>query len=163
MIKRTQKDLSDSVAEIVETVGKRRLAEVDPGAGLAEIITAFAGAEHSRLVYVVDHDRHLSGIISLGILSKHLLFHHHGPEIDNLHLMSMAMAETATDFIDRPPISATLSETIEPVLERMLSAGIKELPVLDEQGRVVADLTLVDILSLCAEELLNEPLEPGKE
>ncbi len=149
------KDLSSTVAEIVDAIAKRRLATVPPGAALPEIIKAFAGAEHARLVYVVGKDQHLIGVISLGNLAKHLLFHHNGKAIDNLHLMSMATSETALDFIDRPVVSAHLAETIEPVLERMLSADIKEIPVLDEQGQVVADLTLVDILHLCARDILD--------
>ena len=148
-------DLSSTVAEIVDAVGKRRLAVVSPEAELHEIIDAFAGAEHARLVYVVEHDQQLIGVISLGHLAKHLLFHHSDKAVDNLHLISMATSETATDFIDRPVITAHLSETIEPVLERMLSANIKEIPILDDYGRLIGDLTLVDILHLCAKDFLN--------
>ena len=148
-------NLSSTVAEILDTVGKRQLATVFPEAGFPEIIDAFARAEHARLVYVVEHDQQLIGVISLGHMAKHLLFHHCDKAVDNLHLISMATSETATDFIDRPVITAHLSETIEPVLERMLSANIKEIPVLDDQGRLIGDLTLVDILHLCAKEFLN--------
>lgn len=155
MTENQQKNLSATVAELIAAVGHRQLAHVSPQAGEKEIITAFAKAEHTRLVYVVDNEKRLSGVISLGNLVKHLLFHLHGGEIDNLHLMSMATSETAADFIDRPMITAQLSETIEPVLERMLLAGIKEIPVLDDQGRLVGDLTLVDILHLCARDILQ--------
>ena len=148
-------DLSSTVAEIVGAAGKRRLAVVSPEAGLPEIINAFAEAEHARLVYVAGHDQQLIGVISLGHMAKHLLFHHSDKAVDNLHLVSMATSETATDFIDRPVITAHLSETIEPVLERMLAANIKEIPVLDDQGHLIGDLTLVDILHLCAKDFLN--------
>ena len=155
MMKNQQKNLSSTVAELIEAVSQRQLAHVSPKAGIKEIITAFAKAEHARLVYVVDNEKRLSGVISLGNLVKHLLFHFHGVEIDNLHLISMATSETATDFIDKPVITAHLSETIEPVLERMLSANIKEIPVLDDQGRLIGDLTIVDILNLCSKDFLN--------
>ncbi len=148
-------NLSSTVAEIADTVGKRRLATVFPESEVAEIVNAFAGAEHARLVYVVRHDQQLIGVISLGHLAKHLLFHHCDKAVDNLQLISMATSETAADFIDRPVISAHLSETIEPVLKRMLSANIKEIPVLDDQERLVGDLTLVDILHLCSKDILN--------
>ena len=155
MTENQQKNLSATVAELIEAVGQRRLAHVSPKAGVKEIITTFAKAKHTRLVYVVDNEKRLSGVISLGNLVKHLLFHFHGAEIDNLHLISMATSETAADFIDRPVISAHLYETIKPVLERMLEANIKEIPVLDDQERLIGDLTLVDILHLCAKDFLN--------
>jgi len=150
-----QKNLSATVAELIEAVGQRQIAQVLPLAGVKEIITAFARSEHARQVYVVDNEKQLLGVISLGNLTKHLLFHHCSEIVDNLHLISMATSETAADFIDRPVITAHLSETIEPVLERMLSANIKEIPVLDDQERLIGDLTLVDILYLCSEDFLN--------
>ena len=54
MTENTQKNLSATVAEIIAAVGQRRLAHVSPLAGIQEIIAAFARAEHTRLVYVVD-------------------------------------------------------------------------------------------------------------
>ncbi len=149
------KSLSSTVAEFIESTEQRQLAHVSPTSELREIISAFARAAHTRLVYVIDNERHLSGAISLGNLSKHLFFHHFGKPIDNLHLISMATSETAADFIDRPVITAHLSETIEPVLVRMLAANIKEIPVINDQGQLVGDLTLVDILHLCAKDLLQ--------
>jgi CBS domain-containing protein len=148
-----QKSLSTTVAELMTAVGQRQLAYVSPEAEVQEIISAFTKAEHARLVYVVDNEKRLSGVISLGNLSRHLFFHHCNKAIDNLHLISMATSETAADFVDRPTIAANLSESIEPVLERMLSAGIKEIPVLDETGHLVGDLTLVDILQHCAMDI----------
>ncbi|MDA3971524.1 MAG: CBS domain-containing protein [Desulfobulbaceae bacterium] len=150
----TQQKMSATVAELIKSIGQRPLALVSPQAALPEIIQAFAGAAHTRLVYVVDTDQHLLGAISLGNLSKHLLFHHNNTCIDNLHLLSMATSETAADFIDRPVITAHLTETIEPVLERMLAANIKEIPILDDQDRLVNDLTMVDILHLCILDIL---------
>ena len=145
-----QKNLSSTVAELMIAIGQRQLAYVSSKAEIQEIISAFAKVEHARLVYVVDNEKRLSGVISLGNLSSHLFFHHCNKAIDNLHLISMATSETAADFVDRPTIAAHLSESIEPVLERMLSADIKEIPVLDETGHLVGDLTLVDILQHCA-------------
>ncbi len=156
VMNKKQKKLSNTVMELVQEVNQRHLAQVSPQAGIKEIINAFAKAEHSRLVYVVDNNKRLTGIISLGNLTKHLLFHFNGAEIDNTHLLSMATSETAADFIDRPVISAHLAETIEPVLKRMLAVGIKEIPVLDDQEQLVGDLTLVDILNICCKDILDD-------
>jgi CBS domain-containing protein len=144
-----------TVADLIASIGQRQLPQVSPGAKEAEIVAAFGRAEHARLVYVVDGQQQLVGVISLGNLTRHLLFHLSGAEMDNLHLLNMALAETAEDYIDRQLITANLSESIELVLKRMLKAAVKEVPVLDGQGRLVADLTLVDILNGCSEDLLK--------
>ncbi len=148
------KGLSSTIAELVDAMENRPLATVSPKAGLPEIISVFAKATHTRLIYVEESNKQLVGAISLGNLIKHLFFHLNDTEIDNLHLMSMATSEKAADFIDRPIISAYLTETIEPVLQRMLSATIKEIPVLNDLGHLVAVLTLIDILNLCSEDIL---------
>ena len=145
-----------AVSDIVSDKERRQIPQVHPGDGLSKIVAAFKKSRHARLVYVVDENQHLSGAISLGNLAKHLLFHLNDREIDNLHLMNMALAETAMDYIDRPVISAELSDSIEAVLAKMLKASIKEIPIIDTQGRLVADMTLVDILDCCLEDLLHE-------
>ncbi|MBC8319025.1 MAG: CBS domain-containing protein [Desulfobulbaceae bacterium] len=144
-----------TVNDIVSDKERRQIPQVHPDDGVAEIVAAFKKSRHARLVYVVDENQHLSGAISLGNLAKHLLFHLNDKEIDNLHLMDMALAETAMDYIDRPVVSAKISDNIEPVLANMLKASIKEIPIVDDQKKLVADLTLVDILDCCLEDLLD--------
>lgn len=143
-----------TVNDIVSDKERRQIPQVHPDAGVNEIVAAFKKSRHARLVYVVNEKQYLHGAISLGNLAKHLLFHLNDREVDNLHLMDMALAETAIDYIDRPVVSAKLSDNIEPVLTNMLKASIKEIPVVDDQGKLVADLTLVDILNCCLEDLL---------
>ena len=145
-----------TVNDIISDTERRQIPQVHPDDGVAEIVAAFKKSRHARLVYVVDEKQHLSGAISLGHLAKHLLFHLNDKEIDNLHLMDMALAETAMDYIDRPVVSAKISDNIEPVLANMLKASIKEIPIVDDQGKLVADLTIVDILDCCLEDLLYE-------
>ena len=145
-----------TVADIISDSERRQIPQVHPDDGVTEIVAAFKKSKHARLVYVVNEDQHLYGAISLGNLAKHLLFHLNDREIDNLHLMNMALAETAMDYIDRPLMSAKLSDSIEPVLANMLKASIKEIPVVDSHGKLVADMTLVDILDCCLEDLLHE-------
>lgn len=144
-----------TVADIISDIERRQIPQVKLDDGVAEIIAAFQKSRHARLVYTVTEDQHLYGAISLGNLAKHILFHLNDREIDNLHLTNMALAETAMDYIDRPVISAELSDSIEAVLSKMLKASIKEIPIVDSQGRLVADLTLVDILNSCLEDLIE--------
>lgn len=144
-----------TVNDIVSDTERRQIPQVHPDDDVAAIVAAFKKSRHARLVYVVNEKQHLHGAISLGNLAKHLLFHLNGKEIDNLHLTNMALVETAIDYIDRPVVSAKISDKIEPILANMLKASIKEIPIVDDEGKLVADLTLVDILNCCLEDLLD--------
>jgi CBS domain-containing protein len=150
-----QKKLSATVAEFVELLHERKLARVYPDADIKKILSTFTDTEHTRLIYVVSKEQKLLGVISTGNLARNLLIRLQKNEIDNLRLMHAITAKTAADFIDKPLLTACLSETIEPILQRMISANIKEIPILDNQGHLVGDLTLLDILHICADDILS--------
>ena len=50
--------------------------------------------------------------------------------------------------MQRSPVFAIGEDDIDNVLSRMIRANVKEIPVLDEVQRVVADITIVDLLRL---------------
>jgi CBS domain-containing protein len=39
-----------------------------------------------------------------------------------------------------------MDDEVEEVLERMVAGNVDEVPVTDSEGRIVADLTMVDLL-----------------
>ncbi len=77
---------------------------------------------------------------------RYVFFHYHDPFIDSRSLVSMVVSETAGDFMQREPMFAVYSEDVEDVLQRMIDHNIKEIPILDNEERVVADLAIIDLL-----------------
>ncbi len=102
--------------------------------------------EHSRLIYVVDDKGKLTGTISLGMLVRHVFSPSHEPQIHPRFLIDMITAETAKDIMQKNTLVATEEEEVGSVLRRMLGANVKEIPVLDREKRVFADITIVDLL-----------------
>ncbi|MFO7760182.1 MAG: CBS domain-containing protein [Thermodesulfobacteriota bacterium] len=143
------------VSEVVKLTDRQEIPIVRNNDNLEAVIEAFAGAVHSRLVYVIDEKEKLCGVISLGGLTRHLLFFHEGGGIDNLHLTSMALAENAGDFVDGPPFTVHMAENVDEVMEKMMTHKIKEVPVVDDQDKIVADITMVDLLKYCKHYFLN--------
>ena len=39
-----------------------------------------------------------------------------------------------------------MDDEVEDVLERMVAGNVDEVPITDDEGRVVADLTMIDLL-----------------
>lgn len=139
------------VADLVKRLGERPLPVITEEATVDEVIAAFAGSVHTRLLYVVDDAGRLCGVISLGRLVRQVLHSYHEPKIHARHLMNMISAETARHLMQQETVSALLTEDMDTVLHRMISSNVKEVAVLDEAGKVVADLTLVDLLGFCNE------------
>ena len=134
------------VADFLKESKPRRIPKVKEHAGVSELIEAFVQSHHSRIVYVVDDQERLKGIISLGNLVRHFFFHYHDTHIDSRHLISMAVSETAKDFMHENALFALVTDEVEDVLKRMIKNNIKEIAILDSQKRVIADLTIIDLL-----------------
>lgn len=125
----------------------RALPVVGLEAGLEEIVAAFAASNHSRLLYVVDAEQRLCGVVSFGRMVRHVFFHYHEPQYDTRGLIHMAFSETARDFMERDPLTARMSDGVEEVLAAMIRHNVKEVPIVDEELLVVADLTMIDLLA----------------
>ena len=134
------------IADLVERLKQRKIPVVSKRATVSEIIDAFAASDHSRILYVVDDEGSFRGVLSLGNMIRHVFFHYHDPSIDSRSLISMVVSETAGDFMQKEPMVAMLSDDVEAVLQRMIDHNVKEIPILDDEKRVVADLTIVDLL-----------------
>lgn len=127
---------------------KGSVAAVPPEAGMDEILAAFDRARHSRTVYVASVDHKLQGSISLGDIVRHVFFNYHEQDAHTpvCSVISIAAAEHARDFMYPNPIVARGSDSVAEVIPLMLKHRLKEIPVVDEIGRVFADLTMVDLL-----------------
>ncbi len=134
------------IADLVERLKERKVPVVPKRATVSEIIDAFAASDHSRILYVVDDEGSFRGVLFLGNMIRHVFFHYHDPSIDSRSLVSMVVSETAGDFMQKEPMVTMLSDDVEAVLQRMIDHNVKEIPILDDEKRVVADLTIVDLL-----------------
>ncbi len=132
------------IDELLDRIRERPIPTVSPQADVCRLIQQFVNQPHSRIIYVVDSSDHLLGVISLGALLRHVFHHYH--EHHTHHLISMATSETAEDFLRSCPVTARAHDDIEDLLRQMMKHNIKEIPVIDHEGRIIADLTMVDLL-----------------
>jgi len=139
-------DYLGKVADFLKESKPRNVPKVKEQAGVSELIEAFVQSDHSRILYVVDEQERLKGIISLGNLVRHFFFHYHDTHIDSRHLVSMAVSETAKDFMHENALVARVTDDVEDVLKRMIKNNVKEIAILDSEKRVIADLTIIDLL-----------------
>ena len=137
---------SARVTEVVALLKERKLPLIQEKANIEEVIDTMIRFQHSRLLYVVDDDKKLTGTISLGLLARHVFSASHEPQIHPRFLINMITAETAKDIMQKNPVVTTEEEKVEGVLRRMIRTNAKEIPVLDNEKRVVADLTMLDLL-----------------
>lgn len=60
------------ISELVAILEKRKLPLIHEDADIREVVDAMIRYERNRLLYVVDSNEKLSGVISLRVLSRHV-------------------------------------------------------------------------------------------
>ena len=117
-------------------------------------IEQFAADEHGRrAIFVVDEDGRLRGVVN-----NHDLLHWARLRLDVPHkdvklpigkLRRLMSAETILDLAvpGSEKTAVPLNETLANTINQMALYNLEDIPVLDENGRVVNDLRLSEILS----------------
>ena len=60
--------------------------------------------------------------------------------------MGSITLETARHMMQKHPIFAREDEKLEDVLKRMVKSNVKEIAILDDEDRVIGDITMLDLL-----------------
>lgn len=134
------------IGRLLSSIKERKPPVINEYSTIQHVIDAMIQFDHSRVVYVQDEAGKLCGAISLGALAKHVFSRSHEPQIHARVLISMITAETAKDIMQKRPVFALKNEEVGSVLKRMIESNAKEIPILDEERRVIGDITMLDLL-----------------
>lgn len=123
---------------------------VKEDASLKAVLEAMLRHGEERSVFVVDETGALKGEISLGVLARHFVHEEIAPQTGfspSTEILHYLTAETARDIMHADVVSTTMDEPLETAAKKMLGSRVyKLLPVLDTSGRIVAVLSLVNLL-----------------
>jgi len=134
------------IKDLLATMGERGLPVVEEDEPIQGVLKKMLLYSHTRLVYVNDENGHCTGIISLGTLIRHLFPRSFEPSVHARSIMRMITSETAKDIMNRGLIFAREEDDLETVIKRMVKSRVKEIPILDNRKRIIADLTMLDLL-----------------
>jgi CBS domain-containing protein len=123
---------------------------VRPDATIEEIIESLSRDHASRSVFVVDPKKGLVGIIRVREIIKCLGARYE----DNLGFGSALefMADKASHLMG-PSYKVKLDDSLEEALKIAVQAELYDIPVVDEEGKVVGNLD-------CMEIITNYPRKP---
>jgi CBS domain-containing protein len=134
------------VRDVVARHKNRQVPLIKQDTPIDDLSQAIEWHRHSRQLYVVNEENHLLGNITLGRLVMYVFASSHGSSMNRRHVMGLITCTCAGDLMTEGTLSAGMDEKVEEVLERMVDAKVDEVPVTDAEGRIVADLTMVDLL-----------------
>ena len=130
----------------MQHIKDRELPCVSENSDINEAIQVAVRFPHTRLIYVVDDQKILLGAITIGSLIRHLYPYHYKDKIHPRDILRNIIVEKASHLMSSGNVNASPDETVDVVLRRMASTGAKEMAVVDSKGRILADITAVDLL-----------------
>jgi len=99
----------------------------------------------TRSVYVADNNRKLLGLIPVSYLVQYLFFEYIPDEF--LYYRAIKPLETvkAKDIMI-PPVYVKEDDSIDVAFQKMASHNIKELPVVNDDLKIIGDLNILELI-----------------
>ena len=134
------------IKDILKSTEGRTLPIIKEDETVRDVLKKIVAHPHTRLIYVVNKEGTYVGVISLGTLIRNVFPHFYEPAVHPRSLIRLVTSETAKDIMNKQIICATYDESVESVVERMIKAKIKEIAIVDEEKKIIADVTMLDLL-----------------
>ncbi len=134
------------IQEIMQHIKERKFPCVNENSDINEVVQVAVHFPHSRLVYVIDERKKLLGVITLGSLMRYLYPYHYEDKIHPRDILRRITAKKASDLMSSKNITASVGERVDVILKRMAKTGAKEIAVVDSEGCILADITVIDLL-----------------
>jgi CBS domain-containing protein len=123
---------------------------VEETATLQEAMEMLLRHHEERSLFVLDEAKHVTGVISVGTLARHLLHEEVAPPSGfspSTTILTYLTAERAKDIMTREVVCCTMDDTIESVAKKMLGKPLyKMLPVVDEAMHLIDVISIISIL-----------------
>jgi Mg/Co/Ni transporter MgtE len=137
------------IGEALEKIEKLPYLAIPRDLTLEEIAARIDDLRQVRGIYVIDDQGRLQGTLSLGAIIRHLIAAHRKPRLFHTRsLLVTITSEKVADIMDKYVISARREDDLEATVDRMVQSNIKEIPVVDESGKIIANLGLFDLWQL---------------
>ena len=143
-------------SEPLMVVGRRLPVTTSPGTSIGDCLRAIQRTGTGESVFVTDDDGRLVGVLTERDVFGRLV----GPDV----APAVDLDATVESYMTTDPHTLRLSQTVRDALELMQSGRYRNVPVIDDDRRLVGVVRQVDILKFLAEsfpeELLNLPPRP---
>lgn len=84
----------------------------------------------------------------LGALIREVIAAQHKPQFSVRSLLTRITSEDVADIMDKHVIYAQRDDDLEKILNLMIYHNIKEIPVVDEDQRIIANVGILDLWRL---------------
>jgi len=134
-----------NIRDVLHKIGNLPYMTLHVDCTLEEASKKIADVGHLRTIYVVGHQGRLQGVLSLGKLIRSLTSAGHKPYFHARSLLARITAQKVADIMDKYVVYARKEEDLNKILIRMIDNHIKEIPVVDEDKKIIANIGIIDL------------------
>jgi CBS domain-containing protein len=142
------KDIRDLVVGDVDEISLGNPATVKEDALIKEAVEVITSDSTSSKVYVIDGEGRLKGAITIEILLRHVGYKVGVREtgvISFFKFLGGIFKENVTDIMETP-VTITKRHKLLDALRMMEEYHLNDLPVIDEEERIIGELNSLEIL-----------------
>lgn len=118
---------------------------------IEEVLAKMIAENEERIVFVVDEENRLKGVITAGRLARHVMHEEVSPSRGFLPAPSIIhylTAEHAKDIMDKDVVYCKEEELLEEAFAKMYGKKIdKTIPVVDDEMHIVNSLNIISIIA----------------
>ena len=135
------------IKDILDKLQDYPFVMVPEGMPVTEVSEIIRKKPDVRSIFVTGDDGRLKGALSMGKLIRTITASRTGREFSTRRLIRCLTCSRAGDIMSSHLISASLNDPLDQVIDRMLDGNIKEIPILDDNGRIIRNAGLLDLWS----------------
>ena len=113
---------------------------------MAKIAAAFLDNSGPRDLYVVDSQGSVQGFVRHRRMAQILLAEHLPVQTRHQIMERVTGGGVAEELMERGFVSAHPGEELDNVLNRMLQHEVEDMPVVDDDNRIVGNINLTEVL-----------------
>ncbi len=136
------------ISEALDTIENIPFMAISADRTLTEATEDISGIQQHRSIYIVDKQGRLKGTLSIGTLVREVIAARHEPQFGIRSLLAQITSEKVADIMNRHVIYAQKDDDLEKVLNRMISYNIKEIPIVDKDLHIIANVGILDLWKL---------------
>ena len=129
----------------------RRAALVFEDATIEKVVQVILKDPKTRCVYTIDKQGKLTGIITLTTLAKYALSSAVPHPLWNFRTIDF-VADHLAGTIKTEPVSIHDNDDLESAFQTMFNHDLEELPVVDDEGKVIGNLDMLELLTTTLEQ-----------
>ncbi|HID98339.1 MAG TPA: CBS domain-containing protein [Thermodesulfobacteriaceae bacterium] len=136
------------IKDILDKADSLPCIRVHAGLPIGSVAEKLMETPQVREIYVVDKNGRLVGGVSPGRLIRMICAAKRGSQFSTRRLLTSIACEHISDIMDPRIIFARKEDNLDEVIELMLDGNIKEIPIVDQSRRIIANLGILDLWRL---------------